>query len=831
MVFGQRNVFIKVIIWSVAILFAVTMFVGFSGYLSSKKQKTAQEEVQKRQMEKLAEKYNIREEDKNKVLAKFGEDDITVNEFFDFFGKIGMDIQSNYKTVEQRETILEFLIEREIIKNYSLVNQITVTDEDRLQVLMKNQSYKQYGFEKLKEMLEKNYFDKNQIDTAVYEEKVKKLVSDYSGKLDNESLKKYYEEHKYRYQNAKEYRISHLYVKNSNKERENEINEKLKKDPGILERYFNNNISQYLDSPQIRTRGLFLAFDKVDEVNVSNEQAQEYYNNNKAEFIEEEQVKASHILVGLQDKSKAKDIMKKIINGEDFSELAKKHSTDPGSASRGGDLGWFAKGRMVPEFEKKAFSMKLGEISEPVESKYGYHIIKLEDKKDRKEKSFKEVVSQIKKNLSDEKRWEILRIKSETIMNEYEEREAFENLVAKYSDGKTKLNNGDYDWLKKDMNMPVNSKDVEIYSNGKLSHQVWSTIVDLNIAEVSLPVKLDNGYIILKKLSEKQAEAKPYNIVKDEVRQNYMELEKERYARSAAEEALKDINENMSFEDAVAKYSDGKTKENKGLLPWFPLGNLNTEDKELVSVLDGEIAGMTFYFDNGSFRQGTVVNKDIETEIKKLGKGEISNIINNSEGFSIVRLEDIREGSIKSFDKVKDEIKNDLNMFVSDNDVKNYYEKNKNSLYTEPEAIKAAIILVNDENKAKDIYKKIQAGEEFGKLAKQYSEDYTKDNEGVIEEYIKRGDKDEAFENTAFNLKLNEVSEPVLTEYGYQIIKLLSRRAKKVFALNDKKDEIIEELLTPKRNEIYTKWLQEQKNKLGIEKNYSNFNLLTKYFN
>ena len=238
---------------------------------------------------------------------------------------------------------------------------------------------------------------------------------------------------------------------------------------------------------------------------------------------------------------------------------------------------------------------------------------------------------------------------------------------------------------------------------------------------------------------------------------------------------------------------------------------------------------MTFYFDNGSFRQGTVVNKEIEKEIKRLEKGQISNIIENTDGFSIIRLEDVRDGSIKSFDKVREEIKKDLNMTVAENDIRNYYERNKASLYTEPAGIKVAVILVNDEKKAQDIYNRLEKGEDFGNLARQYSEDYTKDNGGVISEFLKKGDRDEAFDKVAFNLEINEFSKPVLTEYGFQIIKLLEKRSEKVFSLKEKRDEIVEELLTPKRNEIYVKWMKEQKNNRNTEE-LQEFQFVNKIF-
>jgi peptidyl-prolyl cis-trans isomerase C len=89
----------------------------------------------------------------------------------------------------------------------------------------------------------------------------------------------------------------------------------------------------------------------------------------------EEQVWARHILVESETQAKAVETLLK--QGIDFAELAKKYSKDTGSGANGGDLGWFGKGQMVPEFENSVFSLKIGEISQPTKSQFGYHIIQL----------------------------------------------------------------------------------------------------------------------------------------------------------------------------------------------------------------------------------------------------------------------------------------------------------------------------------------------------------------------------------------------------------------------------------------------------------------------
>ena len=92
-----------------------------------------------------------------------------------------------------------------------------------------------------------------------------------------------------------------------------------------------------------------------------------------------EEVKASHILVDTEEK--AKEAKKKLSKGAKFADVAKEFSSDKSTSASGGTLGYFTEGQLVPEFEKKAFSMKVGEISDPIKTQFGWHIIKVEDKR------------------------------------------------------------------------------------------------------------------------------------------------------------------------------------------------------------------------------------------------------------------------------------------------------------------------------------------------------------------------------------------------------------------------------------------------------------------
>ncbi|MBS4210213.1 peptidylprolyl isomerase [Bacillus sp. FJAT-50079] len=160
---------------------------------------------------------------------------------------------------------------------------------------------------------------------------------------------------------------------------------------GIDEKQVQDDIKQYITLKKLIE----------PRINITDEEMKEYFEENKDQFDEKEQVQASHILV--EDEKTAKEVKEKLDAGEDFAELAAEYSTDTSNAESSGELGYFSRGEMVEEFDEVAFAMKKDEISDPVKTEHGYHIIKVTDRKEAKEAAYEDHKDEVKETLFNEK--------------------------------------------------------------------------------------------------------------------------------------------------------------------------------------------------------------------------------------------------------------------------------------------------------------------------------------------------------------------------------------------------------------------------------------------
>lgn len=156
----------------------------------------------------------------------------------------------------------------------------------------------------------------------------------------------------------------------------------------------------------------YLTKEVVDKIQAREEDMKLYYKVHGSEFKSPEMVRARHILAKAEKsateeiKKKAQEkianILKRIKSGEDFAKLATELSEDPGTKAKSGDLGFFPRGKMVPEFEAIVFSMKQGEVSGVIETEFGYHIVKLEEKKEPAIEPYENVRDKIREKVLNE---------------------------------------------------------------------------------------------------------------------------------------------------------------------------------------------------------------------------------------------------------------------------------------------------------------------------------------------------------------------------------------------------------------------------------------------
>jgi peptidyl-prolyl cis-trans isomerase D len=203
-----------------------------------------------------------------------------------------------------------------------------------------------------------------------------------------------------------------------------------------LKAFYQSHLSTYANSIPEKRKVKFAVIDtnKIDAgIQLTQDDLNNYYRDHRDAYRVPEQVKVSHILIktplpgpdgkvdekgAAEAQRRAEDLLKQIKGGAKFEDLAKKYSEDPGSAKEGGSLGWIGRGQTVPEFEKTAYSLPKGQISDLVKSSYGFHIIRVDDKQDAHLKSLDEVKSEIEPALKHQKAQQIAQKQAENLLKD-----------------------------------------------------------------------------------------------------------------------------------------------------------------------------------------------------------------------------------------------------------------------------------------------------------------------------------------------------------------------------------------------------------------------------
>jgi peptidyl-prolyl cis-trans isomerase D len=183
-----------------------------------------------------------------------------------------------------------------------------------------------------------------------------------------------------------------------------------------LASYFETRQEMYRVGEKRTIDYLLVDVDEVrDRLDVPAAEVEAYYDANRAQYSTPEQIRASHILLNLDEgdadavRERATAILAEARGGADFAALAREHSQDEGSAPQGGDLDYFGRGQMVPEFEQAAFALQVGDISDVVESPFGFHIIKLTDRRPE----MTQPLAEVRDEIVDELRWQLAQQQAE----------------------------------------------------------------------------------------------------------------------------------------------------------------------------------------------------------------------------------------------------------------------------------------------------------------------------------------------------------------------------------------------------------------------------------
>lgn len=475
----------------------------------------------------------------------------------------------------------------------------------------------------------------------------------------------------------------------------------------------------------------------------------------------------------------AKDLLAKLIEKPDlFDELAKTYSEDIATSKEGGNLGYFTRGQMVKPFEDAAFNAKIGEIVGPIKTNFGYHLIKVENKKPERIKPIEEVRNKIIEELKIEKAYakaenELELVRDLLIRN----KKSFEELAQKHSMAESKKNGGKLPIFFKgeitDDYTPDQKKILldEISEYNRIIPEIEEAVFSLQPNEVSNIIKTQvlnsqNKYETRYHLFKLEELLEPIQLsftehVKYEIKEILEKENRLKLAETKAQEFATAVSP-TNFEDLASNSLE--LKVSSFTLPFSTNPSFSSYE---MSQAIGQLSydGFTWILPiHKALVEYLPKDQNQKLEPKVIGP------IQSELGFHFIQVIDYKTNRYKPFEEIKGKLKQMLTQIPTDEEIKEEFEKNKDK-FEQPAKRKIRKIVTTTLEKAEEVYNALKAGEMFSLLAKKYSIDSSAASGGLVGE-VTRGQYAPNVDDVIWSLKKGEYSKPIKTNYGYVIVML-----------------------------------------------------------
>jgi peptidyl-prolyl cis-trans isomerase D len=397
-------------------------------------------------------------------------------------------------------------------------------------------------------------------------------------------------------------------------------------DSDILKAYFEENKEVFRLKPMRKVRYVHInPEDYTDKVILSDQEIKEYYELNIGEYNTEETVEARHILIRVDNdaeehiweekKQQILSILEKVREGEDFAEIAGRYSEDP-SREQGGKLGVFGRGSMVKPFEDAAFSMKAGEISDPVRTQFGWHIINVENVNTAKTLTLEEAEEQIKNRLKE--------TRSKALA--YDDAEAVYQISFEGDDLVKAAEKHGLSLKTTDFFTDEGPQDNSVMPRDKFTEIAFS-LSDMEIGEIN---ELFDGFYIIQLIGIQESRIPDFEEVNEKVESRWMLAKQDEMARQDAESFLEMVKSESVMED-ISKEFDVVVSESDFFRRNQSIPNLGYEP---------EISNVAF---------------GLSSEKKYPEK-----ILKGNNGYYIIAFQDRKEPDNEDFEKEKENIRQRL---------------------------------------------------------------------------------------------------------------------------------------------------------------------------